>query len=230
MQRTPRSTRRLSEDEEETQLGNVLRRTGARTSCGVMPRTTTPSTATRRSSSCTCGTGTPVSRDASQALINPEVTRHNERSPGHSALRRRRDGDRRISEWSTCSASALRRCPQPRPSPLSPVSKKKTFLPRRPRPKKKNTKAKGPFPREAEEDWQGEAARERIRRHAGTDTCGVPGDTFGLSTPCVVLKVPLIAARVGFARPGSEFRSTSFRRSPPRSHDHALSKPIRDAE
>ena len=54
MQRTPRSTRRLSEDEEETQLGNVLRRTGARTSCGVMPRTTTPSTATRRSSSCTC--------------------------------------------------------------------------------------------------------------------------------------------------------------------------------
>ena len=110
------------------------------------------------------------------------------------------------------------------PSALCP--KKKAFLPRR--PKKKNTK--GPFPREAEEDWQGEAARERIRRHAGTDTCGVPGDTFGLSTPCVVLKAPLIAARVGFARPGSEFRSTSFRRSPPRSHDHALSKPIRDAE
>ena len=61
MQRTPRSTRRLSEDEEETQLGNVLRTTGARTSCGVMPRTTTPSTATRRSSSCTCR-----NRDASQ--------------------------------------------------------------------------------------------------------------------------------------------------------------------
>lgn len=225
MQRTPRSTRRLSEDEEETQLGNVLRRTGARTSCGVMPRTTTPSTATRRSSSCTCGTGTPVSRDASQALINPEVTRHNERSPGHSALRRRRDGDRRISEWSTCSASALRRYPQPPPSPLSPL---RSCL--SPAPPEKEKFQWYPFPREAEEDWQGEAARERIRRHAGTDTCGVPGDTFGLSTPCVVLKVPLIAARVGFARPGSEFRSTSFRRSPPRSHDHALSKPIRDAE
>ena len=36
------------------------------------------------------------------------------------------------------------------------------------------------FPREAEEDWQGETARERIRPHVGTDTCGVPGDTFGL--------------------------------------------------
>ena len=59
MQRTPRSTRRLSE--EETELANILRRTGARTSCGVMPRTTTPSTATRRSSSCTCR-----NRDASQ--------------------------------------------------------------------------------------------------------------------------------------------------------------------
>ena len=57
--RTPRSTRRLSE--EETELANILRRTGARTSCGVMPRTTTPSTATRRSSSCTCR-----NRDASQ--------------------------------------------------------------------------------------------------------------------------------------------------------------------
>ena len=171
------------------------------------------------------GTGTRVSRDALQALMNPEVTRHNERSPGHSTLRSRRDGDRRISEWSTCSASALRRCPQPRPlSPRPGPLKEKAVFPARKR------KTKEPFPREAEEDWQGEAARERIRRHAGTDTCGVPGDTFGLSTPCVVLKVPLIAARVGFARPGSEFRSTSFRRSPPRSHDHALSKPIRDAE
>ena len=77
------------------------------------------------------GTGTPVSRDATQALINGEVTRHNERSPGHSALRRRRDGDRRISEWSTCSASALRRCPQPRPLPPrpGPLRRKQLFPP-----------------------------------------------------------------------------------------------------
>ena len=76
------------------------------------------------------GTGTPVSRDATQALINGEVTRHNERSPGHSALRRRRDGDRRISEWSTCSASALRRCPQPRPlPPPGPLSLRESLSP-----------------------------------------------------------------------------------------------------
>ena len=225
MQRTPRSTRRLSEDEEETQLGNVLRRTGARTSCGVMPRTTTPSTATRRSSSCTCRNrdacqpGRDASTDqwggdqAQRALTRPLSFAA---PPGWRSTNFRMEYLFGFSIAPMPATSAITTAPgTPYEKAVVPARKRKT------RP---------PFPREAEEDWQGETARERNRRHAGTDTCGVPGDTFGLSTPCVVLKVPLIAARVGFARPGSEFRSTSFRRSPPRSHDHALSKPIRDAE
>ena len=156
MQRTPISTRRLSE--EETQLANVLRRTGARTSCGVMPRTTTPSTATRRSSSCTCR-----NRDASQ--------------PGRDASTDQWGGDQaqraltrplsfaappgwRSTNFGMEYLFGFSIAPMPATSAITtawtPLSQRKPFS--RAARKKQNTKGLR-FPREAEEDWQGETAR-----------------------------------------------------------------------
>lgn len=177
--RTPRSTRRLSE--EETELANILRRTGARTSCGVMPRTTTPSTATRRSSSCTCrnrdasqpgrvaSTNEPRGDQAQRALTRPLNFAE---PPGWRSTNFRMEY---LFGFSIAPMPATSAIPRGGTQRIGGEGKGRTDG-KDARTKKDASR----FPREAEEDWQGETARERIRPHVGTDTCGVPGDTFGL--------------------------------------------------